>query len=305
MLIRPSLALVAAITGLARSWTARRIVPALVIGALTAAGLGAYLLYSHHYWSGSGGPAQDGAFNVTATHNYGQTLANWSPAEIGHYAIRIAGALASPGRGVLVGAPFLLLLVPGLRAAWRTAPGWVRAAAVGGIAYLLVQLKAEIFSGGIHFWSYRYPLEALTLCAPLLVLAWQSWTAHTPMRRAGFAALVSVAVGMQAVGAVCFRGPYSDNPWTFDDFRTALTGSLGPAAAGLLALGVLSAGWFLRRGYTERRCLTSPALTATAPESVATTNLPMASTAVAVPTTVPPLSSATDTDWPSVRQAAR
>lgn len=310
VLFRPPLAVAAAVTGLARSWTTRRARPALVIGALTTAGLAGYVAYSHHYWNvvaapdGATGVVSRGTLNPTATHGYDRALTDWSPDAIGHYLVKIVGALVSPGRGVLVGAPFLLLLLPGLRRGWRVAPIWARAAAIGGVLYLLVQLKAEVFTGGQYFWSYRYPLETLTLCGPLLVLAWQEWTARRPHRRAWFTALVFVAAGLQAVGALCFHGPYPDRPWTFDNLGAALTGSFAPAGYALLLAAVLAAGRALRRGY--RRCTTSPAATATgSPDPVSITNRPVASMPDATPVTVPPAMVATETARPSVQHAAR
>lgn len=254
VLIRPPLAIGAAVWGLWRSWTARSVRPALIIGALTAVGLAGFALYSHHYWNVvttdvGGEPVSRGVLNGTATHGYFGTLTDWSPGAVGDLGYKIAGALVSPGRGLLIGAPYVVLLVPGLRRAWRVAPDWVRAAAVGGLAYLLVQLKAEIFTGGQYFWSYRYPLETLTLCAPLLVLAWRRFTARTRLRRAWFGAFVAIAIGFQAVGAFSFFGPYPDTPWTFDNLTAALTGSA--AAAGWVALVVCLgvAGMTLIRGY--------------------------------------------------------
>ena len=70
---------------------------------------------------------------------------------------------SSPERGVLVMTPALLLLLPGCRAAWRVAPWWVRSATVSGIAYVIVQIWVSRFSGGDGFYSYRTPLEGLTL----------------------------------------------------------------------------------------------------------------------------------------------
>lgn len=257
VLIRPPLALAAAVLGLAQTWRTRRIRPTLVIGALTATGLAGFLWYSHHYWNvvvaahDAGSTISRGALNPTSTHNYERMVTDWSPDAIGEYLYKICGALVSPGRGVLVGAPFLLVLLPGLRPAWRAAPSWVRAAAIGGVLYLLVQLKAEIFTGGKYFWSYRYPLEALTLCGPLLVLCWQHWTSRVPRRRAAFAALVTVAVSMQAVGALCFRGPFPDLPWGFHNLVAALTGERDALAWALLLTGWFGGAWLYLRGRSR------------------------------------------------------
>jgi alpha-1,2-mannosyltransferase len=253
--IRPPLAVVAAVWGAWRSWADRSVRAALVIGSLTAAGLAGFALYSHHYWNmvTSGADGSDtvarGVLNATATHGYFGSLTSWSPHDIADFGYKIAGALVSPGRGLLIGAPFLVLLLPGLRRAWRASPDWVRAAAVGGLVYLIVQLKVEIFTGGQYFWSYRYPLEAITLWGPLLVLAWQRYTARTRLRRAWFGALVSVAIGFQAVGAFSFHGPYPDTPWTFDNLAAALAGDMAAPGWVALIVCVCIAVMVLVRGY--------------------------------------------------------
>ena len=63
--------------------------------------------------------------------------------------------------------PFLLILIPGLREAWRNSPDWVKGASIGGIVYLLEQLKANRFSGGTGFIGHRYPFEALNAAAAI------------------------------------------------------------------------------------------------------------------------------------------
>lgn len=119
----------------------RSVRPAVVIGALTAAGLAAFALYSHRYWNVVVSGADQavtvarGVLNGTATHGYFDALTDWSMGAVGDLGYKLAGMLVSPGRGLLIGAPFLLLLLPGLRRAWRAAPHWVRSAAVGiGVA---------------------------------------------------------------------------------------------------------------------------------------------------------------------------
>jgi len=103
----------------------------------------------------------------------------------------------------------------------------------------LVMLKANRFSGGQSFWSYRYPLGMLTALAPLLVLAWQEWTAKTAGRRTAFGVALAVSITLQAVGATCFRGPYVNRPWTLDYLGAALTGPDRLGAAALVTAGGL------------------------------------------------------------------
>jgi len=241
VLVRPPLAVVAAISGLAATWQRRSLRPALIIGALTASGVGAYLLYTHHFWHGGIDAGYTGTSmpGATAGSDSGGFVAPFEDLSLGalrHFGVNLAGCFVSPGRGVLVGSPFLILLLCGLVPAWRAAPGWVRSAAVCALVYLAIVMKAGRFSGGVYFWSYRYPLESLALAAPLLALAWREWVRPVAWRRLAFRALVGVSVTWQAVGAVAFRGPYVDHPWTFDNLQGALTGSR--ALAGWLVLGL-------------------------------------------------------------------
>jgi hypothetical protein len=137
---------------------------------------------------------------------YSDTISDTSGVGLSHFVVNVIGSLVSPSRGVLVLTPFLLLLAPGLRRGWRVAPAWVRAAAVGGTAYLLVQLWLNRWSGGWGFYSYRLQIEWLTLSAPLLVLAYDEWTCRTALRRRMFAAAVGYSVVTHALGAVLYRG---------------------------------------------------------------------------------------------------
>ncbi|NNC41124.1 MAG: hypothetical protein HKN95_10570, partial [Acidimicrobiia bacterium] len=105
-------------------------------------------------------------------------------------------------RGFLLWSPFLLVLIPGLRAAWKAAPAWVRGSALGGLVYLLVQYKANRFSGGGGFFTYRYPLEALTAAAPLLYLSYREWVAPRPRIGKAFVALSSASIVVHGLGSI-------------------------------------------------------------------------------------------------------
>jgi hypothetical protein len=242
ILTRPPLAIVAAVTGVWQSWTRRSWRPALEIGAISSVALFGLLRYSHTFWRGG----LDSQY-AAAGGGFVRPFFGLGPAALGNFALNIVGTLIAPSRGILWGAPFLVVLLPGLRSAWRTAPQWARAAAIGGALYLLVQLKGNRFSGGDRFWSYRYPLEALTLAAPLLIIAWRDWVSRTPRRRATFFALAVIAVSLQAIGAVCFRGPYAGHPWVPYDLIAALIGDRGLIACVLLASGFVGAVLVYRR----------------------------------------------------------
>jgi hypothetical protein len=120
---------------------------------------------------------------------------------------------------------------------------------VAGLAYLVVELKTNRFSGGSEFWSYRYPLETLTLCAPLLLLAWREYTARTEWRRAAFLALGIFAISLQTAAAVCFRRA-DDAWWTPTDLAALVRDSPGIATPILLTGYVLAAVVYRRMTST-------------------------------------------------------
>ena len=259
LVIRPTLAIAAAANGIMAAWKQRRLRPMLLLGLTSGAGALAYWAYIAHLHAidRSGALATHQAAVGLATHGYGTSFVDIRPGVWPDFAEKVAGALVSPGRGILVGSPFLIMLLPGLVRAWRVAPTWVRSSAVGALIYELVQLKCEVFTGGVYFWSYRYPLEPLTLCAPLFALCWTQWTSRRAGRRALFGGLVIVSVTWQALGALFFRGPYADRPWTFDNAHRALTHNHGIAATTLLVVGLLAAAGYV---LATRKGASSPSV---------------------------------------------
>lgn len=106
----------------------------------------------------------------------------------------IIGALADPRVGIFVVTPFLVLLLLRVRPALLDGPAWARGAALGGTLYLLIQLKANRYTGGAGFVGYRYPLEALAAAAPVLALAYPHWARESRILRSGFWLLVAGSV---------------------------------------------------------------------------------------------------------------
>lgn len=189
---RPHLAVVPAVTGVWAAVRRRSWRPVVLVGVPSLLGLLGLLFYNNVVFGGA-----------SLTGGYGTYVAsNLASRPWWHYAEGIAGTLISPDRGLLVMSPFLLALVPGLPAAWRAAPPWVRSCAVGGVVYMLVQLRINYFSGGNNFFSYRLSIELLMLSAPLLLLAYREWTARTTSRRRVFSALVCLSVAIQGLGAL-------------------------------------------------------------------------------------------------------
>jgi hypothetical protein len=202
ILIRPHLGVVAVVLGVAAAVRERSLRP-LLIGVGSALGLWILLLYNHAVW---------GRWTVLGGYADSAPASGHAVAEFG---VGIVGTFVSPERGVLVMTPALLLLLPGCHAAWRVAPWWVRSAAVSGIAYVVVQIWASRFSGGDGFYSYRTPLEGLTLCVPLLTIAWREWTSTTRVRQTAFAGLAAASVALHAFGSIVnwvLPGP-NHSPW--------------------------------------------------------------------------------------------
>jgi hypothetical protein len=203
VLVRPHLGIVALILGATAALRHKSWRP-LLIGVGSLVGAAVLLAYNRALW---GGWAVFGGYNQPVTAS-------------GHKLTAIAegllGDFVSPERGLLVMTPALLLLLPGLRSAWRTAPDWTRTAALAGLGYLALQLWGIRFSGGDGFYSYRTTLETLTLCVPLLALAWRNWTACKRLRRATFAGLAALSVALHAFGAIVHWVPSGINksPWT-------------------------------------------------------------------------------------------
>ena len=95
---------------------------------------------------------------------------------------------------------------------------------MSGLAYVTVQIWVSRFSGGDGFYSYRTPLEGLTLCVPLLTIAWREWTSTTRIRRTTFAGFAAASVALHAFGSIVNWVPSGPNhsPWkTYTPFELA------------------------------------------------------------------------------------
>ncbi|NNL69973.1 MAG: hypothetical protein HKO70_08445 [Acidimicrobiia bacterium] len=190
LLIRPVTALIAAVAGLVQGWVSRSARVVVLIGAGSAVGLAALLLYNQTVldtWS-------------IAPPSYGESFVNRAQTQSPlAYLGDVVGFLFHPKYSVFVWSPFLVFTLLRLRTGWQQAPGWVRAAAVGGVIYMLIHLRLNRFWGGLAF-NYRYALELLVMVAPLLFLSWQAWYGETgPTGRRLFWYSVAASVAMQVV----------------------------------------------------------------------------------------------------------
>jgi hypothetical protein len=192
VLTRPHMgfAVVALAVGLAlqhRNW--RRLVP---FAALLSAAVTALFVWNRTYLQRPGllGPyAEQLSETRTGVGGHLQALVvNW------------AGGLLSPLEGVFLYTPVLLVLLPQLPAAWRSAPTWARSAAVGAVAYASVQYTLNRYTGGEGFFGNRLMISPLLLCTPLFALAFEALPSARRVRMAMSAAALSVA--MHACGAL-------------------------------------------------------------------------------------------------------
>lgn len=81
----------------------------------------------------------------------------------------------------------------------KSGPAWMRYTPLLAVAFIVVHSTMEVASGGLTY-NYRYPLEAVTLAAPALLLA-------LPLRLEGWARSALVVTGAFAVflnGALVF-----------------------------------------------------------------------------------------------------
>lgn len=192
ILTRPPLALIAAGSGLLGSWRERSPRSALLVGVGSLVGLLAFIAFNGVVFG-----------DASISAGYGPVFQDnvVSGLDVGRYLRTIFDALLSREVGLFVYSPFLLVLLPGLRAGWRVAPGWARGAALGGLLYLLVQYKANRATGG-DFLGYRYPLEALVAAAPVLFLAYREGLAARSHLRRPLLLAIGVAILVQGLAAI-------------------------------------------------------------------------------------------------------
>lgn len=189
ILTRPHLALIAAAVGAAIAFDRRHLAPIFKVGAGSALGLVGLLGYNWWLWG-----------EVTISGGYSDGLTGrLVDGDVLGYLTNLASALFDPSRGLFVVSPFLAVLILGARSGWIKSPAWARGAVIGAIAYLLVQYKANRFSGGQGFTGYRYPLEALTAAGALLTVGYVAWVKQRPLAVRVFWLGVVAAVAIQVI----------------------------------------------------------------------------------------------------------
>ncbi|WP_201243772.1 hypothetical protein [Halochromatium salexigens] len=190
ILTRPLTAVIPAIVGFGIGVYGRSFFPILRIGLASSLGVLFLLLYNLLVFDA-----------LSITGGYGDGITQGLEAfDIWSYLITIIGGLFDPFQGFLVLSPFFLLLIPGLLPAWRQTPPWVRVSALGGLVYLLMQFKLNRYNPA-NTTLYRYPLEALTVSAPLWFAAYRFWLKDAgPTWRRLWPKAVVLAIGIQGIG---------------------------------------------------------------------------------------------------------
>jgi hypothetical protein len=164
VLVRPHLAVALGVLALYAVWRERgfgggRTAGAIAVGA--ALGLGLLSVYSGHVfgvWLPTAGYDVGGHLGGLVDHSPWQTVTAFSGALVGD-------------KGVLRFSPVLAVAAAAAVAHRRELPHWTIAAAVAGVAYLLVQVRAVGALGGRDFFGARVSLETVVLATPALVVA--------------------------------------------------------------------------------------------------------------------------------------
>lgn len=189
VLTRPLTIAIAALSNRYTGFVTKRWKEFWLQGLSMGAGAALFLLYN--VWA-------FGSWSPFAAYDQNPVLTVLDP-NLSGWVANMTGALVDPQRGMFVISPFLLVLLPGLGSAWKGSAVWVRAAALGGLGYLLIQYKSHPFAGGDRFFGYRYALEGLLALGPLLFLSYQTWVSGSRLRLWLFWSAVLIAVGLQAV----------------------------------------------------------------------------------------------------------
>jgi hypothetical protein len=192
ILVRPHLAVIPAIVGVGLAVRERSLRPALSTGVASFPGLAALLAYNWWVWG-----------ELTIVGGYSDDFAdNFVNGGVVWFLRNILGALIDIDRGLLLYTPMLVLLILGLAAGWKRADAPTRLAAVGGLVYLLVQLRANRFSGGDGHTGYRYPIEAIVAAAPLFFESYRAWISQRPRVKRLFVGSVVLSVVPQLIWAI-------------------------------------------------------------------------------------------------------
>lgn len=219
-------AVICAVLGLVLAWSRRRPGIAITTGAVSSVALAALSLWNHWMY-GSWDPSA--AYDVGAFADRARGHLIDLPNHLGFW--------LSPGRGMLVWTPLLVVLAAALVRGWRDLPDWSRALVVGGLVYTGLQLTLNRYSGGGTFFGYRVGLEMLACLAPALIL-----TVHRagPVARRVAGPVIAVQFAVFLIGSLSDPRMFgaAEYRWYRNDFLWLLADRPGPLGV-VLAVGLL------------------------------------------------------------------
>lgn len=186
ILIRPPVAILAAVVGIGMALQRRNVWPAIRIGVPSAIGAGLYLAYNRLllgswsplavYDSASGGLGDPTQPVVSRVEN-------------------VLVALFSPRYGVVIWTPWIIVGLFALRRVWTQLPDWAKVLPIAGLLYVIVHVQLNRVSGGLPY-GYRYALEALAVAAPVVVVGLYGVRSDRVLRYATILTVL-VALGLQ------------------------------------------------------------------------------------------------------------
>jgi hypothetical protein len=238
--------LIVAAVGLGVSVYRRQVRPVIVVGALSLLALSlasVWSLWVYGSWLPSGGY---GANPLDRAVN-----SSYRTAE-GGYLSNLAGFLVSPGFGLLVWTPALVICVPAVVRGWRDCPDWAKSLVLGGLAYTLFQVRINTFTGGQGFYGYRHGLELLVCLTPCI-----AFSLHRAGRwaRAMLPPLLALQFAVIALGSV-FDGGFvgRERAWSANAFVLIVREA---PAIGVLAVLIAAGVWLAWRSTTAQTWLTA------------------------------------------------
>lgn len=158
------------------------------------------------------------------------------------------GMWISPGYGILIWTPVLLLLFPAVVRGWQQVPAWARLLPLGGLVYTVAQAQLNTFTGGDGFYGYRHGLEFLATVTPCVAFAASGHLGWISRRLLG--PLLGLQLAAFALGATS-EGWYIfyTNAWRDNSLALALRNE--PIYGVLLGMFVL-VGYLGGRAWHDR-----------------------------------------------------
>lgn len=188
VLVRPHTAVVAAMIGLAIAVSRRSLKEMATLGATSLLGVVILALYNNTVF---------GSLSISGGYSgvFADRVVGSSPLLL----VQRMGEMFVHFRvGILWSSPFIALALWALVKHRKQSPDWAVGAALGAVAYLVIQFRANRVTGGDGFFSYRYPLEALMAAGPMLAYSTWLYLQDEGIRRRLFTVLAIASVGFHA-----------------------------------------------------------------------------------------------------------